>query len=56
MAYVCKIHSSLTIEHAQEIVQELYETYKPENIVKLDIKRNDNSSLFTVVEIHNDGA
>lgn len=54
MAKVCNIHSGLTAQDAQEIVNELYKTYTPENIIKLDITK-ENSMLFTVIEIHEDG-
>ena len=54
MAKVCNIHSGLTAQDAQEIVNGLYQTYTQENIIKLDIIK-ENSMLFTVIEVHEDG-
>lgn len=56
MAVKCNIHSSITIKDAQAIIEELYQTYTPKQILKLEITKNDNSSLWSVIEIHDDGA
>lgn len=52
MGVKCNIHNGLTIKDAEKIIEKLYEKNKPDSIIKLEIKKEHNSVLWCVVEIH----